>query len=129
MDANTIIDRLGGTSKVAAICGRTKSAVSQWRRNGIPEAWERFLRTQHPEAFGEQYESPAPAAHPLAENGSDVALPPPDAPFPVPGAAPADLEADHDYPLPVQDDRRTADWRTVEDRRHGGDRRDDPGSD
>lgn len=51
MDANTIIDRIGGTSKVATLCGRTKSAVSQWRRNGIPEGWEHFLRATCPDAF------------------------------------------------------------------------------
>lgn len=37
MDANTLIDRLGGTSAAAAIFGVLPSAVSNWRRTGIPK--------------------------------------------------------------------------------------------
>lgn len=40
-----------------------------------------------------------------------------DSPGPLPGAAPANLEADHDFPLPVQDDRRGGDQRSGQDRR------------
>lgn len=46
---NTIIDSLGGTSKVAALCELTSGAVSQWRHNGIPKAWMKFLQAQHPD--------------------------------------------------------------------------------
>ena len=37
VDANNLIDELGGTTAVAALCFVTKQAVSQWRVRGIPE--------------------------------------------------------------------------------------------
>ena len=37
MDANTLIDRLGGTSATAAIFDVLPSAVSNWRKTGIPK--------------------------------------------------------------------------------------------
>ena len=37
MDTNEIIQTLGGTTKVAKLCGVTLAAVSQWRNNGIPQ--------------------------------------------------------------------------------------------
>lgn len=46
-----LIDAYGGTSKVAALCGLTTGAVSQWRTNGIPKAWKKFLRMAKPKAF------------------------------------------------------------------------------
>ena len=36
MDTTSIIDRLGGTKKMAEICGITQAAVTLWRRAGIP---------------------------------------------------------------------------------------------
>lgn len=49
--ASEIIDSMGGTVAVAALCVCTKGAVSQWRKNGIPAAREQFLRIARPDAF------------------------------------------------------------------------------
>ncbi|MFJ0380966.1 helix-turn-helix domain-containing protein [Bordetella bronchiseptica] len=46
-----LIDRLGGTVKVAMICGITTGAVSQWRTNGMPKPWKLFFRTKSPKVF------------------------------------------------------------------------------
>ena len=54
MDANTIIDKLGGTSAVARLCDVTTGAVSQWREDGIPRARLMFLRAVRPDVFEEQ---------------------------------------------------------------------------
>lgn len=51
MDANTIIDRLGGTTRTAELVELTTGAVSQWRKNGIPKYWEKFFRAARPEVF------------------------------------------------------------------------------
>lgn len=51
-DANTIIDALGGTSKVAEKCDLTVGAISQWRTNGIPKPWKKYLTAEFPEVFG-----------------------------------------------------------------------------
>ncbi|WP_080425301.1 hypothetical protein [Burkholderia ubonensis] len=53
-DASQLIDRLGGTGRTAEICDTSASAVSQWRRNGIPKPRLQFLRLAHPEAFVER---------------------------------------------------------------------------
>ncbi|HAP27303.1 MAG TPA: hypothetical protein DCR74_17130 [Achromobacter sp.] len=47
---SSLIDALGGTGRVAALCGITPGAVSQWRTNGVPKAWREFLRLARPEA-------------------------------------------------------------------------------
>jgi hypothetical protein len=47
-----IIDALGGTAKVAALCEVSPAAVSQWRENGIPKSRLMFLRLARPEVFG-----------------------------------------------------------------------------
>ena len=52
-DPNKIIDALGGTVHVAALCGRSKGAVSQWRRTGIPDGLLKYLRAAYPEKFAE----------------------------------------------------------------------------
>lgn len=39
-----VIDALGGTAVVADFCSITPSAVSLWKKNGIPPAQIRFLR-------------------------------------------------------------------------------------
>ena len=51
MDASTIIDALGGTGKVANLCGITPGSVSQWRNKGIPQPWAKFLRAARPKTF------------------------------------------------------------------------------
>lgn len=52
MDANKIIDGLGGTNAVAELCQVTPQAVSQWRDDGIPPARLMFLRLARPDIFG-----------------------------------------------------------------------------
>lgn len=44
MKQTEIIERLGGTKAVAALCGVTLGAVSQWKRSGIPEARLMYLK-------------------------------------------------------------------------------------
>lgn len=51
MNANSIIDRLGGTGEVARLCAVTKGAVSQWRAGGIPKARLMFLKLARPDVF------------------------------------------------------------------------------
>ncbi len=48
MDDSKFIDSLGGTGNVAALCGLEKSAVSQWRKRGIPRPWMLFLKQTKP---------------------------------------------------------------------------------
>lgn len=38
-----IIKSFGGTGATARLCGVTSQAVSQWKKNGIPRPWRRFL--------------------------------------------------------------------------------------
>lgn len=52
--ANTIIDALGGTSKVARLCAVTTGAVSQWRDNGIPAARLMYLKVIRPAVFKDE---------------------------------------------------------------------------
>ena len=52
MDANQIIDALGGTFAVARLCNVRPPSVSEWRRTGIPEARLQFLRLARPDVFG-----------------------------------------------------------------------------
>jgi hypothetical protein len=54
MDANKIIDALGGTNAVAAMCEIKPASVSQWRTDGIPQARELYLRLLRPEVFEAQ---------------------------------------------------------------------------
>jgi len=57
MNATEIIQRLGGTTKTAALCEVTAQAVSQWHANGIPKTQLKFLRLARPDVFdsaGEQ---------------------------------------------------------------------------
>lgn len=45
------INLLGGTSKVANLCGISKGAVSQWKKNGIPLAQCNYLKTKFPKEY------------------------------------------------------------------------------
>lgn len=54
MDHKALIDNLGGTSKVAEICGITTGAVSQWRTNGIPSYRLDFFRLLRPDLFSDE---------------------------------------------------------------------------
>lgn len=49
--ANTVIDRLGGTSAVAKICECKPPSVHGWRVHGIPKARLQFLRAVYPHVF------------------------------------------------------------------------------
>jgi len=51
VDANKIIDSLGGTVSVSSLCDVTKAAVSQWRIYGIPKARLMYLRVIRPDVF------------------------------------------------------------------------------
>lgn len=50
-EANRIIDALGGTAVVAELCEVNMQAVSQWRRNGIPDARLKFIQVVRPDLF------------------------------------------------------------------------------
>ncbi|CAG4900591.1 helix-turn-helix domain-containing protein [Paraburkholderia saeva] len=63
--ANTVIDRLGGTSAVARICECKPPSVHQWRTDGIPKPRLQFLRIAYPQAF-EDLEEPTKAEQPAA---------------------------------------------------------------
>lgn len=52
MDSNNIINLLGGTNSVAQLCEVTKGAVSQWRKDGIPDARMMYLKLLRPDVFG-----------------------------------------------------------------------------
>lgn len=43
MNDNNLLNKLGGTSEVARTCKLHRSAVSHWRKNGIPRAWRIVL--------------------------------------------------------------------------------------
>jgi hypothetical protein len=49
--ANTVIDRLGGTTATAKICECQPPSVHEWRIKGIPKARLQFLRVAYPTAF------------------------------------------------------------------------------
>ena len=51
MDANKIIDALGGTSAVAELCRCRPPSVSEWRRDGIPSARLMYLQAIRPDVF------------------------------------------------------------------------------
>ena len=51
MDDSKVIDELGGTAKVAALCEVSMAAVSQWREGGIPKSRLMFLRLARPDIF------------------------------------------------------------------------------
>lgn len=54
MNANEIIDALGGTAEVARLCGVKPPSVTQWRTNGIPQARLMYLKLKFPAAFRAQ---------------------------------------------------------------------------
>ncbi|HXS04844.1 MAG TPA: YdaS family helix-turn-helix protein [Rhodanobacter sp.] len=51
MNDSQIIDLLGGTAAVAALCKVKQPSVSEWRRNGIPAARRQFLELLRPDVF------------------------------------------------------------------------------
>lgn len=67
MDHRALIDKLGGTCRVAEICGITTGAVSQWRTNGIPSYRLDFFRLLRPDLFSEEQLSDDAGAIPVEE--------------------------------------------------------------
>jgi DNA-binding transcriptional regulator YdaS (Cro superfamily) len=57
MNAESIIDRLGGNAAVAELCEVTPQAVSQWR-SGIPRARLLYLRAVRPDVFADEAGDP-----------------------------------------------------------------------
>ncbi len=54
MDTKTpsqIIDALGGTATVARLCRVKAPSVSDWRKNGIPDARRQYLELLRPDVF------------------------------------------------------------------------------
>ena len=51
MNASKIIDTLGGTAVVAKLCRVKPPSVSEWRKNGIPDARLQFLEVIRPDVF------------------------------------------------------------------------------
>ena len=52
-EASQIIDALGGNVKVGKFCGITDSAVSQWRKNGIPKPWMKLFKVKWPKVINQ----------------------------------------------------------------------------
>jgi hypothetical protein len=50
-EAARVIEALGGTVAVARICGIKQPSVSGWKKHGIPQAREQYLRLLRPEAW------------------------------------------------------------------------------
>jgi hypothetical protein len=48
-----LIDKIGGPSATAAMCGITSQAVSHWKVHGIPRSWRLYLALSRPDVFGE----------------------------------------------------------------------------
>jgi DNA-binding transcriptional regulator YdaS (Cro superfamily) len=55
MENNEIIDLLGGTTKVARLCGVSVPAASQWRKFGIPKDRLIFLAASIEKLSGGKY--------------------------------------------------------------------------
>ncbi|OWQ56425.1 hypothetical protein CEE60_02825 [Stenotrophomonas maltophilia] len=51
VQASMLIDSLGGTKRVAALCSVRAPSISQWRRRGIPRPWALFFHAKYPERF------------------------------------------------------------------------------
>lgn len=62
MNDSQIIDKLGGTAKVAELCKVKQPSVSEWRTAGIPEARRMFLELLRPDVFGKRASKPSKTA-------------------------------------------------------------------
>lgn len=64
MNADIIIDSLGGTKAVAELCEITPQSVSDWRVKGIPKARILYFKAIRPDLFDghdkQKESSPAP---------------------------------------------------------------------
>ena len=54
MTPSELIDKLGGTSKVAKECGIKMQSVSVWRRTVIPPARMMYFKLKFPEVFASE---------------------------------------------------------------------------
>jgi hypothetical protein len=54
MTPSELIDKLGGTSKVAKECGIKLQSVSVWRRTVIPPARMMYFKLKFPEVFASE---------------------------------------------------------------------------
>lgn len=50
-EANMVIDRIGGVTRVAELCEIKPQSVCLWRHHGIPQARRQYLLLAKPEAF------------------------------------------------------------------------------
>lgn len=62
-DASRLIDQLGGTSEVAALCDIKPPSVSEWRVKGIPKARLKFFKLLRPDLFAEGSGEPVQEEH------------------------------------------------------------------
>jgi hypothetical protein len=53
IEAGKVIDALGGTAAVARLCKIKPPSVSDWKKDGIPDARRQFLKLLRPDVFGE----------------------------------------------------------------------------
>jgi len=51
MTDSEIIEALGGTFAVARLCKVKSPSVSEWKRNGIPQARRQYLELLRPDIF------------------------------------------------------------------------------
>lgn len=58
-EVKRVIGLLGGPTKAGKLFGISKSAVSQWPKNGIPDGWMMVLRLTRPDIFKKQSRSSA----------------------------------------------------------------------
>lgn len=71
IDASTIIERLGGTTAVAAIFDIKPPSVSEWKeKNCIPRARLMYLKVAHPDAFQPDAFREAPAGQTRADGAA-----------------------------------------------------------
>lgn len=59
MNANEIIDALGGTSETARLCEIKPPSVAEWRIRGIPKSRVMYLRLLRPDLSDLFHEDPA----------------------------------------------------------------------
>lgn len=60
--AANVISRLGGTAATARLCKTSMAAISQWKREGIPDYRLDFLKLARPDVFEglEEPSTPSP---------------------------------------------------------------------
>lgn len=64
-----IIDLIGGTSATARLCNVEPPSVTEWKKNGIPNARLMFLKLARPDVFSEIALQDSAAEAESARNG------------------------------------------------------------